>query len=774
MNDGHAREPTGTARINSSLSRREDERFLSGQGCYSDDRHIADVARAAIVRSPHAHAKITRIDCKHARTMPGVIAVFTAKELDADGISGLPWLVPAPVEVAGGLRAPPYLPLAAERVRYVGDAVALVVAETLDNALDAVEQVDVEYELLPVTVDPTNVDVEAERCFRLEQGSGSAVSQVLRDAPHVTSLRLVNNRVVPTALEPRGAIGIYDSTRGEYTLYTGTQTPHLARSVLANQVLNIPETMLRVIVDDVGGGFGAKAPVYREQALVLWASRRTGRPVKWIADRSESFICDTHGRDIITNASIGLDRDGHILAVDFAVLANLGAYLSYYGALPSSSGIVALAGVYRIPAIHVTVDAVFTNTVMNDAYRGAGRPEAVYALERLIDTAAREHGFSVRDLRKRNLIRSQDIPFRTVLGTTYDSGDFEAVLDRASLLADWDGFEKRRANSRAKGLLRGIGLGCYIERAGGGLDDAASVKLDEKGHAMIFLGTMSTGQGHETAYSQLVCEVFGIELEKVTVVQGDTHRVAQGRGTVGSRSLPVGGSALWLALEEILVQAREIACEALEVSDRDVEFYKGKFQVAGTDRAISLREVAALAHTAAEGEESTRQWLFAEKRFQPIEPTFPNGCHICEVEVDPDTGEVTVKRYTAVDDFGNEINPTLVDGQVQGGLAQGIGQAIMEMTCYDPSSGQLYSGSLMDYPLPRAADLPSFDLARESRACLNNPLGVKGCGEAGAIAAPPVVMNAILDALYELGVRDLDMPATPHRVWQAIRTARPI
>ena len=648
----------------------------------------------------------------------------------------------------------------------------MVIADTASNALDALEQVDVEYAPSRVIIDPFAAKDGAEHCFRLEQGSASDVTGALQNAPLVTSLRLVNNRVVPTPLEPRGAIGSYDPASDEYTLYTGTQTPHLAQSCLANDVLGIPESKLRVIVEDVGGGFGAKAPIFRETALVLWGSRKIGRPVKWVADRSESFLCDTHGRDMVTDASLALDEDGRILAADFAILANLGAYLSYYGALPSSSGIVALAGVYDIPAIHVSVDAVFTNTVMNDAYRGAGRPEAVYALERLIDTAAREHGFAPWDLRKRNLIRADRMPFKTALGTTYDSGDFEAVLARALTLADWDGFEARRDASRQQGTLRGIGLACYIERAGGGLDDAATVELDEHGHATVFLGTMSTGQGHDTAYAQLISHSLGIGLDDISVVQGDTKRVASGRGTVGSRSMPVGGSALWLALQEVLRQAREIACDALEVSDLDVDFAEGWFRVPGTDRGIGLREVARLAHESAARQRDGKQPLSAERRFHPTEATFPNGCHICEVEIDPETGEVLLQRYTAVDDFGNEINPVLVDGQVHGGVAQGIGQAIMEQTCYDAASGQLYSGSLLDYRLPRAADLPTFALARESHACRNNPLGVKGCGEAGAIAAPPAVMNAVIDALYALGVRHLDMPATPDRVWWAMRAAR--
>jgi len=759
----------GIARIGDSLSRREDFRFLSGRACYTDDRRLADEVRAVFLRSPHAHADILSIECEHARSMPGVIAVFTATELDGDRIGGLPWMVPAPIQEAGGLRAPSYFPLCRERVRYVGDAVAMIVADTAGNAIDALEKIEVEYASVPAIVDPRAAKDSAEHCFRVEQGNASEVARVLQDAPHSTSLRLVNNRVVPTALESRGAIGSYDPVSDEYTLYTGTQTPHLTQSCLANDVLGVPESKLRVIVDDVGGGFGAKAPLYREQALVLWASRRVGRPVKWIADRSESFLCDTHGRDMVTDASLALDEDGRILAADFDILANLGAYLSYYGALPSSSGIVALAGVYDIPAIHVTVNAVFTNTVMNDAYRGAGRPEAVYALERLIDTAAREHGFAPWDLRKRNLIRADEIPFKTVFGTTYDSGDFEAVLARALTLADWDGFAARKHASRQQGRLRGIGLASYAERAGGGLDDAATAAIDAQGHVTVFLGTLSSGQGHDTAYAQLVCDAFGIGLEEVSVVQGDTRRVSSGRGTFGSRSLPVGGSALWLALQDVLRQAREIACGALEVSERDLEFAEGWFRVPGTDRGISLPEVARLAHQSAPGRPDGERPLSAEKRFQPMEPTFPNGCHVCEVEIDPETGEVFLQRYTAVDDFGNEINPVLVDGQVHGGVAQGIGQAIMEHTCYDPTSGQLYSGSLMDYRLPRADDLPCFALARESHACRNNPLGVKGCGEAGAIAAPPAVMNAVIDALYALGVRNLDMPATPERVWSAIR-----
>ena len=704
--------------------------------------------------------------------MPGVIAICTARDLDADRVGGLPWLVPPPLRKAGGLCAPEYLLLCRERVRYVGDAVALVVADSLGQAVDAAEQVHVVYTPSPVVTDPLAAKGGAEQCFRLERGDAEHVARVLRDAPRKTSVCLVNNRVVPMPLEPRGAIGTYDTGVDEFTLYTGTQTPHLTQSCLANDVLGVPESKLRVIVDDVGGAFGAKAPIYREQALVLWASRKLGRPVKWIADRTESFLCDTHGRDTVTDASLALDEDGRILATDFAIVANLGAYLSYYGAVPASTGIVALAGVYDIPAIHLTVDAVFTNTVMNDAYRGAGRPEAIYALERLLDAAARDHGFAPEALRRRNLVPADRIPFKTALDTTYDSGDFGAVLARALTLADWNGFEARREESRRRGRLRGIGLASYIERAGGGLDEAATVELDADGHATVYLGTMATGQGHDTAYAQVVCNALGLEWEEVSVVQGDTKHVPSGRGSFGSRSLPVGGSALWLALQEILRQARNVASEVLEVNEIDMAFAEGWFHVRGTDRRVHLREVARAAHESPRYRRDGRLALSAEERFHPREPTYPNGCHVCEVEIDPETGEVTLQAYTAVDDFGNEINPTIVDGQVHGGIAQGIGQALMEHTRYDPATGQLFSGTLLDYRLPRADDLTPFVLARESSACRNNPLGVKGCGEAGAIAAPPAVMNAVMNALSDVGISNLDMPATPVQIWSAIRATR--
>ena len=768
----HVGTPGNDTRMGVSVTRREDARLLTGSGCFIADRRLPDEARAVIVRSPHASAAIVDIDCDRARCMPGVIAICTARDLDADRVGGLPWLVPPPVRESGGLRAPEYLPLCRDRVRYVGDAVALVVADSLDQAVDAAEQVHVEYAPSPVVTDPLAAKGGAEQCFRLEQGDAEHVAGVLRDAPRRTSVRLVNNRVVPMPLESRGAIGTYDTGADEFTLYTGTQTPHLTQSCLANDVLGVPASKLRVIVDDVGGAFGAKAPIYREQALVLWAARRLGRPVKWIADRTESFLCDTQGRDTVTDASLALDEDGRILAADFAIVANLGAYLSYYGAVPPSTGIVALAGVYDIPAIHLTVDAVFTHTVMNDAYRGAGRPEAIFALERLLDTAACDHGFAPVALRRRNFVPADRIPFRTALGTTYDSGNFGAALERALTLADWNGFEARREASRRCGRLRGIGLASYIERAGGGLDDAATVEIDADGHATLYLGTMASGQGHDTAYAQVACHALGLEWEEVSVVQGDTGRVPSGRGSFGSRSLPVGGSALWLALQEVLRQARDVASGVLEVNEIDMAFAEGWFHVPGTDRRVHLREVAKAVHQSPRRRQGGRPALSAEERFQPRDPTFPNGCHVCEVEIDPETGEVTLRAYTAVDDFGNEVNPTIVDGQVHGGIAQGVGQALMEQTRYDPATGQLFSGTLLDYRLPRADDLTPFVLARESTACRNNPLGVKGCGEAGAIAAPPAVMNAMMNALSEFGISNLDMPATPVQVWNAIRAAR--
>jgi carbon-monoxide dehydrogenase large subunit len=761
-----------------SIVRREDERFLTGNGKYVDDLVLPDQLYAAFVRSAHACADIGSVDCAEARRASGVVGVFTASDLDADGIGPIPCAEVPAFPGHSGMFVPDYPLLCANRVRFVGDTVALVVAATPAAAMIAAELVDVDYAPLPSV---TQVSAAAacgaplvhdqapgNLCFSFESGDSVTTADAFARAEHVTSLRLVNNRLVPTPIEPRAALGAFDESAERFTLYTCTQIPHLTRLHLAEDVLKIPQSKLRVVVGDVGGAFGVKAPIYREQALVLWAARRLRRPVKWVALRSESFLCDTHARDMIYEAALALDGNGAMLGLRVAILANMGAYVSYYGAIPPTSGIAALVGPYRTPAIHVQVRGLFSHSVMTDAYRGAGRPEAVYALERLVDQAARELSMPPSELRRRNFIAADAIPYRTPLETVYDSGKFERNMDSAMALADWSDFAQRRASSRSRGLLRGIGMANYVERSGGGHGDTAEVAIDADGRVTALMGTMSTGQGHDTAYARIVSQALGLDPERVTVVQGDTDRVLDGRGTYGSRSLSIGGSALTVTLDKVIDKAKLIAAHELEVAPVDLELVDGRIGISGTDRSIGLAELAAIADQTVDLPPGESAGLRATALFTPPNPTFPNGCHICEVEIDPETGVIRLCGYWAVDDFGRVLNPMLVDGQMHGGIAQGLGQALQELAVYCQESGQLLSGSLMDYCLPRADDLPGFELARHEEPCASNPLGVKGCGEAGAIAAPPALMNAVLDALFELGVEHLDMPATPQNVWFAI------
>ena len=756
--------------------------MLEGCGRFLDDLRVDGQLYGAVVRSPHPHAEIAEIDTSAARDLPGVFGVFTAGDLAEDGLGSIPCKIPPALSVSEVKYVPEYPLLCGERVRFVGDAVAFIVAQNPAIARDAMEQVEVSYSPLPVVTDvgmamsgnaPRVWDARLDNvCLNFERGDRESTDKAFEAAYRVVDLRLVNNRVIPTPLEPRGALGVYDGAKDHFTLYTGTQYPHLLRQHLAEDIFRVPPKHLRVIVGDVGGGFGARAAMCREQALVLWAARKLGRPVKWTADRSESFLSDPHGRDMITEAALALDENARILGLRAHIRANLGAYVSTNAFVPTVTGVVVLCGLYRIPFVHVGVHGLFTHTAPTDSYRGAGRPEALYVVERLLDCAARQVALPPDEIRRRNLIGKQELPYRTALDAVYDSGDFEDNLQRALVNAEHNSFAVRRRESRDRGRLRGIGIANYVERAGGGLGEAVEVVLDKDGIATAFLGTMTTGQGHHTAYAQLVSHTLGLDMERVVVVQGDTGRVRTGNGTFGSRSLSVGGSALGIALEKVIDQAQAFAAHFLEASREDLEFTEGCFRIKGTDRHIDLCEVARIAHDPSRIPPGMAPGLGAEERFDPPQPTYPNGCHVCEVEIDPDTGVVTVERYATVDDFGQIINPLLVDGQVHGGVAQGIGQALLEHAYYDPETGQLISGSLMDYALPRANDIPPLILSKNGFPCLNNPIGVKGCGEAGAVAGPPAVMNAILDALAELGVYHLDMPATPERVWRAIRESR--
>ncbi|HXF67075.1 MAG TPA: xanthine dehydrogenase family protein molybdopterin-binding subunit [Burkholderiales bacterium] len=781
--------------IGQPVKRKEDLRFLTGSGQFTDDIALPGQARAYFLRSPHAHARIRSMDIEPARAAPGVVAVLTGADLARAKVGALPcgWLI---TDVNGKpMKEPPRPALAQDKVRYVGEAVAVVIAETLEQAKDAAELIEVDYEALPAVTRvadarkpgapavheaaPDNV------CYVWAIGDRAAVEKAFASAHHVTALEFVNNRLVPNAIEPRAALAQYSPGDDSYTLYVANQNPHVERLLMTAFVLGLPEHKVRVIAPDVGGGFGSKIFLYPEEIVITWAARRIGRPVKWTAERSESFLTDAHGRDHLTRAELALDRNGKFLALRVATTANLGAYLSTFAScIPTILYATLLAGQYTTPAIHCEVTAVFTNTAPVDAYRGAGRPEATYVVERLVDTAARELGIDRAEIRRRNFIR--EFPYQTPVALCYDTGNYEATLEEALRLADVAGFEARRREAEKRGKLRGLGFSTYIEACGlapsniagslgarAGLFEAAEIRVHPTGTVTVFTGSHAHGQGHETTFAQVVADRLGIPLENVDIVHGDTGRILFGMGTYGSRSIAVGGTAIVKALDKILAKGRKIAAHLLEASEDDIEFRNGAFQVAGTDRRKTFAEVALAAYVPHNYPLDRLEPGLNETAFyDPANFTFPAGSHICEVEVDPDTGAVKVVAFTAVDDFGRVINPMIVEGQVHGGLAQGIGQALLEGCVYDAESGQLLTGSFMDYAVPRADDLPSFKVATKETPCTHNPLGVKGCGEAGAIGAPAAVINAIVDALAPLGVRDIEMPATPERVWRAIQAAK--
>ncbi len=747
--------------------RLEDARFLRGQGVYLEDIDHSGALVALVIRSDCPHGRITRFDTEVARQMDGVVAVLTGEDAIADGLgtippNNVPTLKGEPLEVDG----PEVRILPDGVVRYVGEAIGLVVARDLRTAEAARDLVEVDYEPLPFALSPN--DAAAEAGYSLHHGDADATDRAFDTAAHRVAIRLVNQRVAAAPMETRSAIAC-PSAAG-YTLTTGTQAPHLTRNVLARDMFGIPLDDLRLITPDTGGGFGTKAPIYREQALVLWAARRLDAPVKWVADRNEGFQSDAAGRDMVWNLELALDEDGHFLGLRADVKANLGAYQSLFGAVPANVGLAALGGVYRIPTVDIRSAGYFTHTTPVDAYRGAGRPEAIYALECLIGKAARHLGISGFDLRRRNVIPTDAIPYRTVMGATYDSGDFPTVLAASERTSDFAGFPSRRSVSNAQGLLRGFGAAAYVERAAGGAEEGARIELDDDGGADVMVGSMTAGQGHATAHVQLVSERLALDPDRIRFHQGDTDRVSRGVGTFGSRSLAVGGSALHRAVDTLVEKLAPVAAAVLECAEADISFAKGAFSITGTDRRVFATELARLAH-ADRLPGGIACDPSSDGAFQPAEPTYPNGMHTAEVEVDPETGVVRLVRYTAVDDFGNEINPMLVDGQVHGGVGQGAGQALMEQVVHDPDSGQLITGSFLDYAMPRATDFPDMTLSRAPTPCLNNPLGLKGCGEAGAICAPPAIMIAIMDALAPLGVAHVDMPATPFNVWRAIQAA---
>ncbi len=757
------------------LLRKEDRRLVTGGGCYTGDVRLPGQAHAAMLRSTHAHATIRGIDPAAARAMPGVLAVYTGDDLAAAGLIGLAagadLIRLANTQNDGDYIArPPHPLIATGRVRFVGDTVAMVVAETEAQARDAVEAIAVDYDPLPSVTDtaaaqsgpPVWDEAPDNVCFRWRAGDRAAVRAAFAGAAHIARVELVNNRVYVGSLENRAAIGAFDAASGRYTLRTCSQMPHQLKEALAKALHQEPER-IRVLITDVGGSFGIKNSPYREQVLVLWAARRLGRPVAWYGERSDSLLSDYQARDNVSVAELALDAEGNFLGLRVRTAANLGAYVGPKGNMSPTTNTPAFAGVYRLPAIHVEVTGVFTNTAPTEVYRGAGRPEAVYVLERLVDEAARQLGLDRIALRRRNTLTPAELPYRTALGLIYDSGDFPRMLDEGLARADWAGFPARRAAAETGGKLRGIGLAHYCERVAGAWAENAWAELTPSGRVTVLIGTMSNGQGHETAYSQLVAGALGIEPDQVDVVQGDTDRIPSGHGTGGSASLSIGGAALAEASTDLIRKALPLAADAMEAASSDVAFADGEFRIVGTDRAMRLSDVAARL-----GVNGAPEMLQGSGYWKPATPTFPNGCHVAEVEIDPETGETTVVRYTMVHDFGRVLNPLLLQGQLQGGVAQGLGQALYEEVAFDPASGQVLTGSLMDYHLPRADELPPLELHTLATAAPSNPLGVKGCGEAGAAGAPPAVMNAVHNALASKGIGNLDMPATPARVWYAL------
>ena len=785
-----ARETRPTGPIGARVERKEDLRFLTGAGQYTADITLPQQTYACFLRSPHAHARIGAIRKAAAEKMPGVLAVYTGADLPGT-IGGLPcgWLITG--SDGQPMKEPKHPLLAQGKVRYVGDAVALVVAERADQAKEAALALEVDYELLPAVVDvrdargsPAVVHDEAadNTCYVWALGDAAAVDAAFARAAHVTTLEFANNRLIPNAIEPRACNAAWSAGDDSYTLYVSNQNPHVERLLMAAFVLGIPEHKLRVIAPDVGGGFGSKIYLYAEETMCVWASKRLGRPIKWTAERTESFLADAHGRDHWTHAELALDRDGHFLALRVKTTAAMGAYLSTFSTcIPTILYATLLAGQYKTPAIHCEVTAVFTNTSPVDAYRGAGRPEATYVVERLVSTAARELGMAQDEIRRLNFIRT--FPYSTPVALTYDTGDYDACLDGAIKLADVAGFPARRAEAKSRGRLRGLGFASYIEACGlapsniagalgarAGLFEVAEVRVHPTGKVTLFTGSHSHGQGHETTFAQVVAERLGIAVEDIDVVHGDTGRIPFGMGTYGSRSIAVGGAAIMKACDKIIAKATRIAAHLMGAKADEVRFLAGTFALPGTSKNLPFAQVALAAYVPhnyplAELEPGLDEIAF----YDPTNFTYPAGTYICEVEVDPDTGATEIVDFSACDDFGNIVNPMIVEGQVHGGIAQGIGQALLESCIYDRDTGQLVTASYMDYAMPRAADLPSFRLDNRVTPCTHNALGVKGCGEAGAIGAPPAVVNAICDAI---GVKEIEMPATPERVWRALRAKR--
>ena len=777
---------SATSFIGQSVKRREDYRFLTGAGNYTDDMTLPHQTYAHFVRSPHAHAKILGIRTAKAAMAPGVVAIFTGEDLAKAGVNGLPcgWLI---TDVNNQpMKEPPHPCLAQGKVRYVGDHVAVVIAESAQQSKDAAELVEVDYETLPAVVRSDTArkpgaavlhDIAPDNtCYVWSLGDKAATDKAFKDAAHITTLEFINNRLIPNAIEPRAVNASFSRADDSYTLYVASQNPHVERLLMTAFVLGLPEHKVRVVAPDVGGGFGSKIYLYAEDVVCTWASKHVNRPIKWTADRSEAFLSDAHGRDHVTRAELAMDKNGTFLGLRVHTTANLGAYLSTFSScIPTILYATLLAGQYKTPAVYCEVTSVFTNTAPVDAYRGAGRPEATFVVERIVEQAAREMKLDPAEIRRRNFIR--EFPYQTPVALMYDTGDYEATLSGAMKLADVEGFAKRKAESAKRGKYRGLGYACYIEACGiapsniagalgarAGLFEAGEVRVHPTGKVTVFTGSHAHGQGHETTFAQVVAERLGIAMEDVDIVHGDTSKVLFGMGTYGSRSIAVGGTAIMMAVDKVVAKGKKIAAHLLEASDEDIEFKDGIFRVAGTDRQVPFGQVALTAYIPHNYPlDKLEPGLNENAFYDPKNFTFPAGTYVCEVEIDPDTGVIEICSFTAVDDFGKIINPMIVEGQVHGGLTQGIGQAMTEGCHYDPETGQLVTGTMLDYCMPRADDVPSYKLETRETPCTHNPLGVKGCGEAGAIGAPAAMINAITDAL---GVKDIEMPATPQRVWR--------
>ena len=772
----------GEYALGQPVPRSEDPRLLRGGGRYVDDVVLPNMAYGFVLRSPHAAARITRIDASAAKASPGVLAVLTHADWKASGFGDLPVGSGQKLRDGSPMFSHPFPPLVQERVRFVGDYVAFVVADSIANAMDAAEQIEVDYEALPAVVDQMSALAAGaprvwDECpdnigYVKLLGNKEKTEAGMARASTVVKRRFVINRVSANAMEPRGYVGDYNSSDDHYTLYTTIQGAHPYRSRLASRILKKPEHNVRVVVGDVGGSFGMKSGIYHEAALVLLGSKLAGRPVKWTATRTESLISDGHGRDSIADVELGLDKDGKFIALRAHTYGNMGAYITSQTPGPFFNNMGGFAGVYDIPAMHVDITAIVTNTNFTCPYRGAGRPEATYMIERIIDEAAAETGFSPVELRRRNMIPTSAMPYKTALVFNYDSGEFEKNMQAALEMSDYAGFEKRRIEARARGKVRGIGISNSIEKAASPGIEAAELRFDRSGTATILTGSISNGQGHETVFKQIVCDRLGLRPEDVGYVSGDTDKVAFGHGTGGSRSAAHGGAAINLATTKVVEKARKIAAHLMEAADADVDFNEGVFTVAGTDRRLTIKEIAKAASDPKNIPAGEEPGLIASAVHTIGQPTYPNGCHVCELEIDEETGTVEIVNYNVVDDVGRVMNPLLLNGQIHGGVVQGVGQILLEDVRYDHTSGQLITASFMDYAMPRASDVSFMEVKTNEVLTKANPLGVKGAGEAGTVGSLSAVANAVMDALRPLGIRDLPMPATPQRLWRAITDAR--